>query len=156
MKRITKTVGCVLSSLFFVTAASAQDSPKALQEAFEAAIAAEDVEAVTALYLSDAHLYTPGGTVEIGSEAIAASWEAFFSGFDNFSADVKQKGEHAMSDDSHSSWGLWIMTATPVDGGEPVTWKGRFLDVSVKTEDGWRYKADHASMLAAESSTPEE
>jgi hypothetical protein len=25
---------------------------------------------------------------------------------------------------------------------------GRFMDISVKTKDGWRYKADHASMTA--------
>jgi hypothetical protein len=27
--------------------------------------------------------------------------------------------------------------------------KDRYMDLAVKTKDGWRYRADHASMLAA-------
>lgn len=40
-----------------------------------------------------------------------------------------------------AAWGLWTMSATA------TVWDGRFLDVSVKTPEGWRYIVDHASML---------
>ena len=40
------------------------------------------------------------------------------------------------------------MSATPVGGGEPEAWMGRFTDVSEKTRDGWLYVVDHASMIA--------
>lgn len=151
-----KTASLTALIALTASAAMAQESPKALQDAFESAIVSEDAEAVAALYLEDAHLYSPGGTVEVGREAITASWDAFFAGFDGFSVNLDQKGEHAMSDDSHGAWGLWTMTATPADGGEPVTWNGRFLDISVKTEEGWRYKADHASMLATPEAASED
>lgn len=127
--------------------ALAQESPKALQDAFAAAVVAEDAEALAALYTDGADSYDPSGGVQKGRAEISANWRNFFSGFDGFTASLDQQGEHAMKR-SHAAWGLWSMSATPIGGGEPVVWNGRFLDVSIKTADGWRYVVDHASMLA--------
>ena len=123
----------------------AQESPTALQEAFSASIIAEDADALAALYTADADSYPPGGGVAKGTDAIAASWAGFFDGFDGFTITLDQQGEHKMSKKSHAAWGLWSMSATPAGGGEDVVWTGRFLDVSIKTKDGWRYIVDHAS-----------
>lgn len=128
--------------------AFAQESPDALADAFVAAVVAEDASALAGLYTEDADSYDPSGSVQKGRTEIAATWQQFFDGFDGFTAALDRKGELAASKKSHAAWGLWTMSATPVGGGEPVTWNGRFLDVSVKTKDGWKYLVDHASMLA--------
>lgn len=128
--------------------AFAQESPKALQDAFVAAIVAEDAEALANLYTEDADSYDPSGAVQKGRLEIAATWQSFFDGYDGFSASLTQKGEHALSKSSHAAWGLWTMAATAPGAAEETMWNGRFLDVSVKTPEGWRYIVDHASMLA--------
>lgn len=137
------------SALAFAAApAFAQESPEALADAFVAAIVAEDAGALAALYTEDADSYDPSGHVQKGRAEIAATWNQFFDSFDGFSARLDRKGEHAPDKKSHAAWGMWTMTATPVGGGDMVTWNGRFLDVSVKTKEGWRYIVDHASMQA--------
>lgn len=137
------------SALAFAAApALAQESPEALADAFVAAIVAEDASALAALYTEDADSYDPSGQVQKGRAEIAAAWNQFFDGFDGFTARLDRKGEHAPDKKSHAAWGMWTMAATPVGGGDMVTWNGRFLDVSVKTKEGWRYIVDHASMLA--------
>lgn len=128
--------------------AFAQESPEALADAFAAAVIAEDADALAALYTEDADSYDPSGAVQKGRAEIAASWNQFFNAYDGFSATLDRKGEHKLDKKSHAAWGLWTMTATPVGGGDPVNFSGRYLDVSVKTKDGWKYIVDHASMLA--------
>lgn len=130
------------------TPAFAQESPQALADAFAAAIVAEDADGLAALYTEDADSYDPSGRVQKGRAEIAATWNEFFNAFDGFTASLNRTGEHGLDKKSHAAWGLWTMSATPVSGGEPVTWNGRYLDVSVKTKDGWKYIVDHASMLA--------
>lgn len=132
--------------------AFAQDSADALAEAFCASVVAEDSAALAALYTEDADSYDPNGTVQKGREAIAASWQAFFDGYDGFACTLDKKGGQD-NGKNYTAWGLWTLTATPVSasagaGGEKVTMNGRYMDISVKTKDGWRYRADHASMLA--------
>jgi uncharacterized protein (TIGR02246 family) len=128
--------------------AFAQESPEALADAFAAAVVAEDADALAALYTEDADSYDPSGAVQKGRVEIAATWKQFFDAYDGFTASLDRKGEHAADKKSHAAWGLWTMSATPVGGGDAVTWNGRYLDVSVKTKDGWKYIVDHASMLA--------
>lgn len=128
--------------------AFAQESPKALQEAFAAAVNAEDADALAALYAADAISYDVSGDVYQGRDAIAAGWKAFFDAYDDFSITLDQQGEKSKGDFA-SAWGLWTLTATPAEGGDPVVMKGRFTDVSIKTKDGWKYVNDHASMAPA-------
>ncbi len=140
----------LIVAAFVASPAIAQDSPQALLDDFAASIVAEDADAVAALYTDDAFSYDPGGSVSQGPDAIAANWGVFFDGFDGFSITFDQQGEMHEGDVA-AAWGLWTMSATPVGGGELVVWKGRFTDVSKKTRDGWRYLADHASMLVTQA-----
>ncbi len=139
---------------FAAAPALAQETPEALADAFVAAIVAEDADALAALYTEDADSYDPSGHVQKGRTEIAATWKQFFDAFDGFTASLERKGEHAPSKKSHAAWGMWTMAATPVSGGDAVIWNGRYLDVSVKTNEGWRYIVDHASMLTPASSEP--
>jgi len=137
------------AAAFLATPAMAGDGAKKLQDAFVAAVVAEDAAALAALYTDDAVSYGPDGGVAEGRDAIAASWAPFFADYDEFTLELDQKGESAMKN-KHAAWGLWTMSAAATDGAERVVWKGRFMDVSVKTKDGWLYQADHASMSAPE------
>jgi len=138
----------VAAILLAAAPAYAQESPDALADAFVAAVIAEDSAALANLYTDDADSYDPSGFVQKGRDEIAASWQLFFDAYDGFSASLNRKGEYAPDKKSHTAWGLWTMTATPTGGGEEVVWNGRYLDLSVKTEEGWKYRVDHASMLA--------
>jgi uncharacterized protein (TIGR02246 family) len=133
--------------------AFAQETPEALGDAFCAAVAAEDANALAALYTEDADSYSPDGTIQKGRAEIAASWKTFFDGNDGFTCTLDKKGGDG-DKKTHTAWGLWTMTATPAAGGEKFTMAGRFMDIAVKTADGWRYKADHASMSAQPASAP--
>lgn len=115
--------------------ACAQESAKALQDAFAAAVEAEDADALAALYTEEALSYGPAGDIAKGRAAIAASWAPFFAGFDNISVTLDQQGAVA-NKKNHAAWGIWSMTMTSAETGESVTMKGRFTDVSLKTKDG--------------------
>lgn len=128
--------------------AFAQESPNALADAFVAAIVAEDSAALAALYTDDADSYDPSGFVQKGRDEIAASWQVFFDAYDGFAASLSRKGEYALDKSSHAAWGMWAMSATPSGGGEEMFWNGRYLDLAIKTGEGWKYRVDHASMLA--------
>ena len=137
----------LLSAALAATPAFAGDTPDDLLNAFVASVVAEDAAALSALYLEDADSYGPGGDVSRGRAAIAASWGGFFDAFNDFEVELEKHGDRG-NDAVHGTWGLFTMSAAPAEGGERVVWKGRFTDVSVKTDEGWRYIVDHASMLA--------
>lgn len=141
------TMGVALGLAGLASAAAAQDSPSALADAFCAAVIAEDKEAISLLYTEDADSYGPGGDIVKGRAAIADSWTPMFDGFDNITCELESHGEEK-SGKTATAWGLWTMTATPAGGGDMVTMRGRYMDYSVKTKNGWRYRADHASMSA--------
>ncbi|MEZ5896987.1 MAG: DUF4440 domain-containing protein [Parvularculaceae bacterium] len=146
-----KTMSLALAATLLAAPAFAQEttpgSAKALQDAFAAAIVAEDAGALAALYTPDATSYGPEGDVSVGPAAIAASWAPFFEAFNGFTVSLDQTGEMDMGD-AHAAWGLWKMSATPAGGGDATHWEGRFTDVSVATAEGWKYIVDHASPLA--------
>jgi uncharacterized protein (TIGR02246 family) len=123
----------------------AQETPDALLEAFIAAIETEDSGAVAALFAEDADSYSPGTLHVRGRAAIAADWQGFFDAFDAIELDIELHGS-AHAADIHAAWGVWTMTQTPADGGEPFTLTGRFMDVQRQIDGRWLYLADHASI----------
>lgn len=148
---ISRFIAAACVAVVAVAPAAAQESAKALQDAFVAAVVAEDADALAALYTEDADSYPPDGTFARGRAAIAASWAAFFGAYDGFTLTLEPQGDRALGENAVAAWGLWTMSATPVEGGEPVVWRGRYSDVSIKTAEGWRYFIDHASMSAPET-----
>ena len=122
-------------------------SPQALADAFCAAVVAEDMMALVDLYTEDADSYGPGGGAVKGHGEIAESWVPFLMGFDIITCELDNHGS-IINKKNATAWGIWTMTAQPKGGGETTTFSGRFTDVSVKTKDGWRFRADHASNSA--------
>ncbi|MBA4802638.1 MAG: SgcJ/EcaC family oxidoreductase [Euryhalocaulis sp.] len=118
-----------------------------LNERFEAGMEAEDAAALAALFEEDAISYGPDGQTARGRAEIQASWQGFFDAFDNITLELAPDGSHG-DDQTHAEWGIYTLTMTPAAGGEEITSMGRYTDYSVKSEDGWRYKFDHASPMA--------
>ncbi len=82
------------------------------------------------------------------------SWAPFMAAFDDMTCALDKAGL-VTSGKNATAWGLWTITGAPAEGGDTVEMKGRYMDFAVKTKEGWRYRADHASMLGV-ADTPEE
>jgi len=121
------------------------DSPQALQDAFVAAMRANDVEGLAACYTADATNFTPTIMAGIGPDSVRASWGVFFERYQITSADLTDQ-QMLVSGDLAVAWGLFRMMAKPVGGGETIELNGRFMDVARNFDGNWLYIADHASM----------
>ena len=143
-----RTTMIVLSLLMASAAVFAHDSPEALMDRFMDALRAEDAEGLAACYADDAVNFPISGAMkEIGPDAVKASWDGFFSAFRVIDARLPEKHIETHGDTA-IAWGLFRIEAEPVEGGEPVVIKGRFMDVSRKIDGTWMYVADHASVPA--------
>jgi len=143
-----KTMICAAAAAFAAGPALAEHHEFDLGARFEAAVEAEDIEALLALYAEDAVSYGPDGSVMTGHAAIADGWAGFFEGFENFEMTLEPQGSQALGGDARAEWGMWTMSYDPAGGGDRITARGRYTDVAVMGESGWVYAHDHASMLA--------
>ena len=95
------------------------DSPKALQEGFMAGLRANDIEGLAACYTDDATNFAIDSMIGTGPDSVRASWGGFFAAFTVTAAELSD--EHMeISGDLAAAWGLFIITAVPVGGGEAV------------------------------------
>lgn len=134
--------------------ALAFESPQALQDAFMAAMRANDVDGMAACYTADATTFTPDTMMAVGPDGVRASWGGLFKNFRITRAELSDS-HLEVSGDLAVAWGLYTMTAEPLAGGEAMEMKGRYMDAARKTGGKWLYIADHASMPlpAAEQSS---
>jgi uncharacterized protein (TIGR02246 family) len=141
-----KKLLCVLSCLVcFSSLSFANESPQALQEAFMTALKANDVQGLAACYTSDAVNFPVGSLVGTGPESVIESWGGFFAAYKVVDAALSE--EHLeIHGDTAVAWGLFTIMAEPVEGGEAVEMKGRYMDVARNIDGSWLYVADHASM----------
>jgi ketosteroid isomerase-like protein len=141
-----KKLLCVLSCLVcFSSLSFANESPQALQEAFMTALKANDVQGLAACYSSDAVNFPVGSLVGTGPESVIESWGGFFAAYKVVDAALSE--EHLeIHGDTAVAWGLFTIMAEPVEGGEAVEMKGRYMDVARNIDGSWLYVADHASM----------
>lgn len=131
-------------------AALAQSDFDELTAAWIAALEAEDVAAMTALYTENAVSFAPDGTSTTGAEAIAANWIPFFDAFSEIKVTVSLEGVVRNARKSALGYGLWRIDAKDPSGG-PMSMGGRFTDYAISTNRGWRYVHDHASSAAVEA-----
>ncbi len=140
MKR-TVTVLLLFASAF----AAANDSPEALQDAFMAGVTANDADAIAACYSDDAVNFTLDSMMGIGPESARKSWGGFFEAYAVDTAELSEK-HLEVHGDTAIAWGLFTIVATPREGGDPVEFRGRYMDVARNIDGRWLYVADHASM----------
>jgi ketosteroid isomerase-like protein len=76
---------------------------------------------------------------------VIESWGGFFAAYKVVDAALSE--EHLeIHGDTAVAWGLFTIMAEPVEGGEAVEMKGRYMDVARNIDGSWLYVADHASM----------
>jgi len=145
--RVTQMVQdmTLVALLLFVSPVFANESPQALQDAFVAAMEANDAAALAACYTADAVSYPIDAMADTGSEHVLASWQSFFETYKVSHLGLSVGGREVMGDVS-VAWGLFTLTAMPRAGGEEVVMKGRYTDVSKNIDGKWLYVFDHASM----------
>ena len=109
------------------------------------ALRANDADGLAACYTSDATNFAVDSMIGTGPDAVRESWGGFFAAFKVLDATLSEMHEE-VSGDMAAAWGLFSITAQPVEGGEPVVMNGRYMDVSKNFDGKWLYVADHASL----------
>ncbi len=127
------------------TLATANDSPQALQDAFMAGVITNDADAIAACYTDDAVNFTLDSMMGKGPASARQSWGNFFEAYDVDKAELSER-HLEVHGDTAIAWGLFLIVATPRDGGDPVEFRGRYMDVARNIDGRWLYVADHASM----------
>lgn len=140
---MTKTLAAL--ALLWAAPLLANDSPQALQDAFMTAILNNDADAIAACYAEDAVNFTLDSMMGTGPESARESWGNFFSAFEVQKAELSEK-HLEVHGDTAIAWGLFTIVATPREGGDPVEFRGRYMDVARDIDGRWLYVADHASM----------
>ncbi len=140
-----RLLSALAAAVLFTTPLLAQETPKALQEAFLDAVSIGDVDAVAALYSHDTVYYPMGSMEALGKEGVVADWAPFFETYDVISLELIDPQEEVVGDTA-IAWGLWAMTFAPKAGGASVSMEGRFMDMSKKIDGRWLYVVDHVSV----------
>ena len=141
-----KKVMCLLTWLAcFSSSSFANESPQALQDAFMAALKANDVQGLAECYTSDAVNFPVDTLVGYGPESVIESWGNFFAAYTVVDASLSDT-HMEIHGDTAVAWGLFTIMAEPAEGGDAVEMKGRYMDVARNMDGTWLYVADHASM----------
>jgi ketosteroid isomerase-like protein len=141
-----KKMLCLLTCLAcFASLSFANDSPQALQNAFMAALKANNVQGLADCYTSNAVNFPVGTLVGSGPESVIESWSSFFAAYKVVDASLSDT-HLEIHGDTAVAWGLFTIMAEPVEGGDVVEMKGRYMDVARIMDGTWLYVADHASM----------
>lgn len=120
------------------TFVTAQDAAAGIEEsnaAFEAAIAAGDVDAVVSLYTDDALLMAPNAPAAEGLEAIRAAFEALLEGVGSLALTTREVEAYG---DTASEVGSYVLEGH--DGSHLD--HGKYLVIWKRTADGWKLHRD--------------
>ncbi|MDQ2870828.1 MAG: SgcJ/EcaC family oxidoreductase [Acidobacteriota bacterium] len=124
--------------------AAGKDAARALDEAWAAAMKANDPEAVMRCYAADAVAWLPDSPEARGEAAIREAYRALFAA--NRIEDVKfSDARYETAGDRSLAWGKFQLTLVPKASGTPVTMSGRFSEMAEKRNGRWVYVLDHAS-----------
>ncbi len=141
-----KKVLCLLTCLAcFSSSSFASESPQALQDAFMAALKANNVQGLADCYTSNAVNFPVGTLVGSGPESVIESWSSFFAAYTVVDASLSDT-HMEIHGNTAVAWGLFTIMAEPAEGGDAVEMKGRYMDVARNMDGTWLYVADHASM----------
>jgi uncharacterized protein (TIGR02246 family) len=142
MKKMMYLLTCLAC---FSSSSFANESPLALQDAFMAALKANNVQGLAECYTSDAVNFPVGTLVGSGPESVIESWNGFFAAYTVVDASLSDT-HMEIHGDTAVAWGLFTIMAEPAEGGDAVEMKGRYMDVARNMDGIWLYVADHASM----------
>ena len=129
----------------FSSIAPANESPQVLQEAFMAALKANDAQRMADCYASNAVNFPVDAMVGRGAEFALQSWSGFFAAYKVVDASLSDT-HLEVHGDTAIAWGLFTIMAEPAEGGDVIAMKGRYMDVARNIDGTWLYVADHASV----------
>lgn len=132
-------IACLATSSF------ANESPQALQDAFMAALRANNAAGLAECYTSEAVNFPVDSLVGTGPASVVESWGGFFAAYKVVAATLADT-HLEVHGDTAIAWGLFRILAEPAEGGEPVEMNGRYMDVARNIDGKWLYVADHASL----------
>jgi uncharacterized protein (TIGR02246 family) len=151
MKRILQLTAVVIVLCCVCVAYGATDTPESVDQAWKKAVLAGDIDAVLALYSTDAIGWFPDEKPAKGKEAIRESYNHFL-GENTVSAVEFSNTQTQVCGDKAVAWGEFTMSLKPKAGGDATTFAGRFTELLKKEAGNWVYAVDHAS--ADPSPTP--
>ena len=149
----TKRVSLALILALNFTSASSAAASKApsgaqgVDEAWRAAIAANDLKAVMSCYSKDAVMWLPGAPEAKGTEAIRTSYAGLLAG-NTVTGATFANTHYQTSGNVSVGWGDFTLNLSPKAGGSPVSLSGRFSVIARKEGGKWAYVVDHASSPA--------
>ena len=113
------------------------EANKNLNDAWDEAFNAGDIDRLLSIYTDDAVMIPPNEPALIGKEEIRGNFQQIFDQFieenDSVVVDVKIGGNLAFVR------GTWKAIQTPKAGGESLNLNGNFLDINQKQPDGsWK------------------
>jgi uncharacterized protein (TIGR02246 family) len=142
------SLGLILALLFsFMSLATATAAPagaQAVDEAWQKAITANDLNAIIALYAEDAVMWLPDAPEAKGREAIRKSYADLLAANTVTGASLADT-HYQTSGNLSVGWGNFTLTLSPKAGGNPVTLSGRFSVIAREEGGTWVYVVDHAS-----------
>ena len=143
MRPVALFVSTVLLGCLPSTVLASSEGPTAA-ECWKAAMTSQDPAAAADCYAPDAVLWLPGTPMLSGRDAIREGYAGFFAAYDIRSASVTDLGSHA-DGDTVTHWGYYELVMVPKEGGDEITDRGRYTDVSRRIDGKWLYIVDHAS-----------
>jgi len=145
----------MVGGLLLSTAAlrAQEGGAKSVDAAWLKAIKANDVGALMACYAPDAVMWLPDAPEARGSKAIRDAYTGLLAANTVVDATIAN-AIYQTSGDLSAGWGRFTLTLKPKKGGDPVTMKGRFTAVAMKTAGKWGYVADLASADPAPAPPP--
>ena len=129
---------------------AAKDGPESVAQAWKAAMAAGDIDALVACYANDAIGWFPDAPPAKGKEAIREMFAPMLR-TNHVKVDFANTHYHMCGDDMAVGWGEYTITVTPKAGGDGTTVTGRFSEALKKEGGRWVYAMDHASANPAPS-----
>jgi len=110
-----------------------KDDIRAVDDAYEKAVANQDISAVVELYTSDARLLAPGAPLVQGRDAIKMILQGFIdAGAQSLELNTVELDDHG---DVAIEVGTYKLGIAPPEG-EPITDVGKYLQVFKSQSDG--------------------
>lgn len=132
---------------------AASEGVRAVDDAWAAAVKANDLDAVMRCYAPDAVAWLPDSPEARGDAAIRETYRALFAA--NRIEDAKfSDARYEKVGDRSFGWGKVQLTLVPRPSGKPVTMSGRFSEMAEKRNGRWVYLLDHASAEPAPAAAP--
>ena len=142
---VASSIACALAA----TPASAEDPSvhaglSGPVKAWKQAMESGDIAAMSRMHDASTTSFPPGGMEVTGADVIMKGYAETFA---TFAAKVQFGDAHWVEEPPLVvSWGLFTLTLHPKAGGPDIVTHGRFTDAAIKTDSGWRYVVDHASV----------